>query len=204
MTQPGNPAGNPNGNPNKGDRGPDFPETVSPQLKNRKHEIFARYVAGGETQANAYELAGYNPSSANASTLANRPEVAKRIAVLKKEKEERDLKFEIELRKANIDPNDPEGKSRQIAEWGVKQVLDLYYENVRLAQQAGQFKTAQESLDRIAKILCLLDPPSSNGKNDKSSGTQVGIAIYQDAVKQLEQGGGVSPSGSDNPLAPAV
>ncbi len=195
---------NPNGNPNKGDPGPNLPETVSPQLRNRKHEIFARYVANGETQASAYELAGYNPSSANASTLANKPEIAKRIAVLRQEKEERDLKFEIELRKANLDPEDPAGASRKVAEWGIKVVLDLYYENARLAQQAGQFKTAQESLDRISKIMGYLDKPTENGTNDKPVGNQVGIAIYQKAAHELEQGGGVSPSGTDNPLAPAI
>ena len=196
---------NPNGNPNKGDRGPDLPDTRSLQLKNRKHEIFARYVAVGETYTRAYELAGYNPSTSNASTLANRPEIAARIKVLKEEKEERDLRFQIELRKANLDPEDPAGASREIAEWNVKQVLDLFWENARLAQMAGQFSTANDSLKIIADIMGLRGSSNTSGKNnDKPAGPQVGIAIYQDAVRQLEQGGGVSPAGEDNPLAPRV
>lgn len=185
------------------DTGPNMPDTVSIQLPNRRHELFARFVAEGETYANAYELAGYNPSTANASTLANKPEIADRIRVLRAEKEDRQLKFEIELRKANLDPNDPQKASREVAEWTIKQVLDLYYENARLAQMAGEFRTANESLDSISKIMGLLERPAGNS-NDKPPATQVGIAIYQEAAKQLGQGGGVSVSGTDNPLAPRV
>jgi hypothetical protein len=180
-----------------------MPKTVSIQLSNRKHEIFARFVANGETYTRAYELAGYNPSNSNSSTMANRPEIAERIAVLKAEKEDRDLKFQIEMRKANVDPTNPEGASRQVAEWNVKQVLDLFWENARLAQVAGQFTTANDSLKIIAQILGLTEKPAGK-PNDKPSGTQVGISIYQDAVRQLEQGGGVSISGEVNPLAPAL
>lgn len=192
------------GSPSNADMGPDLPMTVSTQLTNRKHELFARYVADGETQVSAYELAGYNPSTANASTLANKPEIAARIAVLRKEKDDRDLRFSIELRKANLDPDDPRGASREVAEWNVKQILDLFWENARLAQMSGQFSTANDSLDRIAKIMGLLDRPDTGKSNDKSSPTQVGINIYQDAVKQLGEGGGVSIVGADNPLAPRI
>lgn len=194
---------NTTGNPNKGEGGPDIPKTVSLQLPNRKHEIFCRYVSEGETYTRAYELAGYNPSNSNSSTMANRPEIAERIAVLKAEKEERDMRYQIELRKANLDPDDPKAATRAVAEWSVKQVLDLFWENARLAQMSGQFGTANESLKIVAQIMGLMDKPAGK-QNDKPSGPQVGIAIYQDAVKQLEQGGGVSPIGEVNPLAPAV
>lgn len=183
---------------------PTLPETMSVQLPNKKQELFARFVANGETYIRAYELAGYSPSTANASTMANKPEVAARIEALKKEKEDRDLRFEIELRKANLDPETGVDRSRQIAEWTIKTVLDLFYENVRLAQMAGQFSSAQASLESIAKIMGLLDPPNSKNSNDKSPPTQVGIAIYQDAARQLADGGGVSIEGPVNPLAPAI
>lgn len=196
------PRGRKPGSPHNGDTGPELPETASVQLPNKKHELFARFIAEGETYVRAYELAGYSPSTANASTMANKPDIAARIKTLRAEKEERDLRFQIELRKANLDPDDPAGKSREVAEWSVKQVLDLFHENARLAQMAGQFSTANDSLKIIADIMGLR---GSTGKtNDKPAGTQVGIAIYQDAVKQLGDGGGVSPVGSDNPLAPAV
>jgi hypothetical protein len=196
------------GEKSNGDHGPelfDLPGSASQQLSNRKHELFARYVSQGETYSHAYELAGYLPSTANASTLAKRPEVSARIAVLKQEKEERDLRFRIELQKANLDPDDPVRSSREVAEWTAKQVLDLFWENARLAQMAGQFSTANDSLKTIAEIMGLRGSNNSGtGKNDKSPATQVGIAIYQDAVKQLGQGGGVSLDGGSNPLAPRI
>lgn len=184
--------------------GIELPETASMQLPNKKHEIFARFVAGGETYIRAYELAGYQPSTANASTLANRPDVRARIAALKQEEEDRQLRFQIELRKANLDPETGVEKSREIADWTIKTVLDLYYENARLAQMAGQFTTANQSLDSIAKIMGLLGSNNSKDSNDKPARTQVGIAIYQDAARQLGDGGAVSIEGADNPLAPAI
>lgn len=197
--------GRPHGAKANLDHGPTIVENENDglQLSNRRHEIFARYVSNGETYSNAYVAAGFNANSANASTLAKKPEIRARIEFLKKEKAERDLRFDIELRKANLDPNDPVKCSREVAEWGVKQVLDLFWENARLAQVAGEFKTANESLEYIAKIMGLLDRPAGN-PNDKPAPTQIGVAIYQDAAKQLEQGGGVSISGSDNPLAPRI
>ncbi|USM11470.1 terminase small subunit [Citromicrobium phage vB_CbaS-RXM] len=201
---PGSTRGRKEGSPSNADHGPDLPDAGGVQLQNRKHELFARFLSEGEVQVRAYELAGYNPSTANASTLANKPHIATRVAFLKKEKEERDLRFQIELRKANLDPSDPVGASRDVAEWTVKQVLDLYWENARLAQMAGQFSTAKESLDAIAKIMGILGQPATGKTNDKPAGTQIGIALYQNAVEQLGSGGGVSPVGSDNPLAPAV
>lgn len=195
------------GEKSNGDHGPelfDLEGSASQQLSNRKHELFARYVAQGETYTHAYELAGYLPSTANSSTLAKRPEVSARIAVLKKEREERELRFRIELQKANLDPEDPVKSSRDVAEWTAKQVLDLFWENARLAQMAGQFTTANDSLKTIAEIMGLRGSNNTGPKNDKPSPTQVGIAIYQDAVKQLGQGGGVSIEREDNPLSPRI
>ncbi len=206
MSESGAPRGRPRGRPKgvveRDTECMEIPESVSQQLPKKKHEIFARFVAEGETYVAAYELAGFAPSTSNASTFANKPDIQARIAVLKKEKEERDLRFQVELRKANLDPDDPVRASREVAEWTAKQVLDLYWENARLAQMAGQFTTANDSLKMIATILGLLEPKTKT--NDKPAPTQVGIAIYQDAVKQLGEGGGVSPVGEDNPLAPRI
>jgi hypothetical protein len=180
-----------------------IPPTVSVQLPNRKHELFARFVSNGETYTAAYELAGYTPSTANASTMAARPEVADRISVLKEEKEQRDIRFEVECKKANVDPNTAVANSREVAEWNVETVLRLYHENARLAQMVGQFSAAQASLDSISKIMGLMES-NSGSKNDKPSRTEVGIAIYSQAVEQLGAGGAVSVERADNPLAPAV
>jgi hypothetical protein len=185
------------------DTSPPAPPSISQQLPNRKHELFCRFVAEGETYSKAYENAGYTPSTSNASTMANKPEIKARIAVLRKEKEERDLRYQIELRQANLDPDDPVNASREVAEWNAKVVLDLFWENARMCQVMGQYKTAHECLQSIAKMMGLMDrkEPAQSGK---SGNQQVGIAIYQDAIRQLGEGGGVSPVGEDNPLAPRI
>lgn len=51
-----------------------------PALTNNKHEIFARELAKGESQADAYKTAGYKPSEQHASRLASDGKVLARIA----------------------------------------------------------------------------------------------------------------------------
>ena len=51
-------------------------------LKNPKHEAFARALIRGKTQAEAYELAGYEPSEQHASRLASSGKVLARLAEL--------------------------------------------------------------------------------------------------------------------------
>lgn len=51
-------------------------------LDNPKHELFAQEIAKGQTQAEAYEKAGYKPSESNASTLRSNQKVSDRVAEL--------------------------------------------------------------------------------------------------------------------------
>lgn len=53
-----------------------------PSLKNAKHERFARELAAGKSQAEAYVLAGYSPNRGNASTLSLNKSIQKRVAEL--------------------------------------------------------------------------------------------------------------------------
>jgi phage terminase small subunit len=50
-----------------------------PVLKNPRHERFVQYLAGGKTATEAYALAGYKPSRANASHLLDNPDVSERL-----------------------------------------------------------------------------------------------------------------------------
>jgi len=50
-----------------------------PALLNPRYEIFAQYVAKGQTLADAYVLAGYKASRKNASTLGRKSEIRQRI-----------------------------------------------------------------------------------------------------------------------------
>ncbi|MHB8529668.1 MAG: hypothetical protein ACYC8V_09190 [Caulobacteraceae bacterium] len=56
-----------------------------PTLANRRCESFARLVAAGATLADAYDDAGFAPANRHAARLAQRPEVAERIAELRAE-----------------------------------------------------------------------------------------------------------------------
>jgi hypothetical protein len=51
-----------------------------PALSNAKWERFAQGLAGGKSQAEAYELAGYKPSEPHASRLASNGRVVDRVA----------------------------------------------------------------------------------------------------------------------------
>jgi phage terminase small subunit len=50
-----------------------------PVLKNPRHERFVQYLAEGKTATDAYALAGYKPSRANASHLLDNPDVMERL-----------------------------------------------------------------------------------------------------------------------------
>lgn len=51
-----------------------------PTLDNPKHELFAQRLARGESQADAYAAAGYQPSEPHASRLASHGKVQARVA----------------------------------------------------------------------------------------------------------------------------
>ena len=51
-------------------------------LTNPKHEKFAQGLAKGKSQADAYALAGYEPSEPNASRLTRNDKVTARVAEL--------------------------------------------------------------------------------------------------------------------------
>jgi phage terminase small subunit len=50
-----------------------------PVLANPRHERFVQYLAEGRTATEAYALAGYKPSRANASHLLDNPDVIERL-----------------------------------------------------------------------------------------------------------------------------
>lgn len=53
-----------------------------PALSNPKHELFAQELAKGKTQTEAYAVAGYVLSEANASRLTRNDKVQARVAEL--------------------------------------------------------------------------------------------------------------------------
>ncbi len=59
------------------------PESAMPPLENARHEAFAKARAGGARLEDAYEDAGFAPDRGHACRLAQRPEVAERVAELR-------------------------------------------------------------------------------------------------------------------------
>src|SRR6476469_1187319 len=93
-----------------------------PALSNARHEAFARALAAGKTQLEAYALAGFKPNSGNASPLAQHPDLGARVAELQAEQDEMARKaIELAAERLSID-----------REW----VMARLVENVNRAMQA--------------------------------------------------------------------
>lgn len=169
---------------------------------NRKQELFCKFVAGGETQIRAYELAGYEPSSANASTLFHKPLVQERIKELKAEYEREEIEFRA--LKAKADEADPEG-SAAIAkgvEWTFQRVMDMMAETVRLAQIAGEYRAANEGLKMMGEAMRMFD--DAKGRSQEAQTTNNNLTLIKEVTQLLTKDAG--PSSQDdrpaNPLKP--
>lgn len=172
---------------------------MSDDFLNKKQELFCKFVAGGETQTTAYELAGYSPSTSNACTLANKPEIKKRIAMLRAEHLREETEFKVRLQQVR-DSGDQELIEKEVA-WTFNRVMDMIAENVRLAQIAGEFKAANEGLKMLGDGMAMFTKESEKNGNPP---TQSHLTLIGKVVNELgEQGAGVPPQG-DNPLAPRL
>lgn len=154
------------------------------------------------TQALAYELAGYTPSSSNASVLAAKPEIKARIEELRAEKERRELEFRVRMHEAGLDENDPEAAKQVVIDWNDNVVRALLKENARLAQVAGQFQAAKESIKLIGDSLGTFEkgtPDPKKGLPAPAAGPQINFNL-NGALQSAEAE--VAPPADDNPLAP--
>jgi hypothetical protein len=174
------------------------------KVLNNKQELFCRFVARGETYTKAYELAGYAPSTSNASGLANRPDIADRIKCLREEYLREEAMFEATLanaRRADRESGDPDQPAtRQASQWTFDRVMDMIAENVRLAQIATQFGAANDALKMLGDAMSMFDkaekakvPPSNP------------LALIGRVVQSLPGAGDDddAPAPPRNPLAPA-
>lgn len=172
---------------------------------NKKQELFAQFVAGGETYTRSYELAGYEPSSSNAHNLANKEIVAKRIEELKEEYGRKEAEFKVLRQKAEeADPEFAEDIIRGV-EWSFQRIMDMMGENVRLAQIAGEYKAANEGLKMMAEAMNMF--ASAKVKGDEKGGTTNNVlALVGEATKLLAAGNGGGAAEQtdedDNPLRP--
>lgn len=172
---------------------------MSDDFLNKKQELFCRFVAGGETQTTAYELAGYSPSTSNACTLANKPEIKKRIAQLREEHLREQTEFKVRLAQVQ-EMGDPDLIQKE-CEWTFNRVMDMIGENVRLAQIAGEFKAANEGLKMMGDAMSMFAKENEKNANPPAQGH---LTLIGKVVNELgESGSGMSSQG-DNPLAPRL
>jgi phage terminase small subunit len=170
------------------------------QYLNKKQELFAKFMAEGCNQLDAYVNAGYEPSSANASTLANKPLVKRRIEELKMQAERRELEFQVMRREAAAVPE----KLVEVAEWTFQRVMDMMAENVKLAQIAGEYKAANETLKMMGDSLNMFQKAKADANQGNSTGAQNTLALIGKVTQVLAESGGGSDSGEQNALRPRL
>jgi hypothetical protein len=125
-----------------------------PELANPRHEQFARALADGMKQKDAYVQAGFNDSPSSASQLANEPHVRERINELH---EERILAH----RAADNEDGDFEAPTRA---WVIKQ-LQI---NLHKSQSAGQIAPANKALELIMDLMGLTAPAPKQRDKEES------------------------------------
>jgi hypothetical protein len=163
---------------------------------NKKQELFCRFVARGSTFTEAYELAGYAPSTSNASTLAARPDIKVRINELKHEFAADEAMHLDALQRAraadaaNGDPSRPE--TTAAIEWTINRVMDMIADNVRLAQVAGSFGAANDALKMLGDALSMFDKAKAAGTPPANP-----LALIGKMINHL-------PGGSDEDEAPQL
>jgi len=166
---------------------------------NKKQELFARFLAEGCTQLDAYVNAGYEPSSANASTLANKPLVKMRVEELRLEIEARAHDFEIRRKAAADSPE----RLIEEAEWTAQRVMDMIAENAKLAQMAGEYKAANESLKMLGDALKMFEKAKSDADGN-ASGAKGTLALIGQVTQVLAGESGGGDPAPRNPLAPRL
>lgn len=180
----------------RNERNPDKPQ----RYLNKKQELFCKFLAEGCTQLDAYVNAGYEPSSANASTLANKPLVKQRVAELAEQAERRRVEFEVLKREAAGEPK----QLVEVAEWTFQRVMDLMAENVKLAQIAGEYRAANETLKMMGESLNMFQKAKSDADRGNSSGAKGTLALIGQVTQVLAESGGGSDSAEPNPLRPRL
>lgn len=147
-------------------------------LPNPKQEKFARCLATGMSQYDAHEAAGYKPNPGNASLLANRPAVKKRLLELTTAAR---ANHELEIisnggsRPRLINPDDP--SSLTIANLQKEMLINMY-----TARDRGQVTAANKALEMVARTLGAFgmgdeSPLQGNGKNKSDADTNPTVQV---------------------------
>ena len=175
---------------------------------NRKQELFCKFVAEGASNAEAYELAGYEPSSANACTMAGKPLIKSRIAELKQAHAKRNHEFAVlanQAKKAGEAlEGDPVAAIDRNIEWTMQRLMDEMGANVRFAQIAGEFRAANECLRMMGEALNLFEDAKAKKNEGNRSPAQNTLAFISEVTNVLAPAGRDGEPEGDNPLRPRL
>ena len=144
-----------------------------PQLQSARHEMFARYRAGGSTQIAAYTQAGFSFNRGNAAKLNKKEDILARIKELQEERSAvltADVKT---LQGIEAKTSDDLGLSEL---WVLKELMVT----ALLAKDGGEYKAAKECLELIGQRLGMFT------KSTKAS--EKPTRAIPDAAKRLDIG----------------
>jgi hypothetical protein len=74
-------------------------ETMSTTVSNTRHEAFALQIANGHKLERANELVGFKPDRKTAWSLRHRPDIARRVSELLKERVQADSRRRVRREK---------------------------------------------------------------------------------------------------------
>lgn len=132
-----------------------------PKLDNPKHDEFARLLAQGVKQGEAYIKAGYSENKGAASRLAASPKIQDRVEEYKKEIAQKVQTAMTVVSEENWQSLADMGLTM---EWVAQQFKTIYEESLT----AGSFSAANTAVQNIQKLIEL----EKNGKSDEEKATE--------------------------------
>ena len=160
-----------------------------PALEKTKYETFARNLARGMTQEEAYEQAGFSRSRSAAARLANNPLILERVEEIKKERER--------LLTAPVvhDEDDENDHGEPLIEVTPTWVIERLAANVVSAQSVGNHSAANKALEMLGHHLGMSfsDKKPGSDDGDKAAGLGSGntFNILQMTDRLLEHGNAI-------------
>lgn len=122
-----------------------------PKLPNPKHELFARHLAKGKSQAEAYRLAGFAEDDANASRLATGNDgIVQRVKDLQAaaaRRSEISVEWVLVRMKKLAEHSDPKARAKAL------DMLAKYlamYEHTKRIEHSGKVAVEQVNLEGLA------------------------------------------------------
>lgn len=150
-----------------------------PTLSNPRHEKFAKGLADGLKQKDAYIAAGYEGNESAASQIAARPEVVGRVQELIEERQ-------AAIRSVSRDEDD------SISDLDKEWIMRMLKTNVQQSQNAGQFSAANKSIELIMDMLGLtkksktVAPVDEDKKAEASQPSNDKLASVLDSLSALK------------------